>query len=368
MPNNINTSSANYSSSSEYINNFYKANFTVSSNQDSAVVAFFENLTGNEQSAKILASSVTYTAMSQGIDPLVIIDQMKNMNVDERNQFTSTFLNFNRVGTSQLGVRLPNKYNKFIQRMILPPLSSYADGSSPDRAAANARSIKRLTGTTVNGYYWIRGVQGRPMQVYCDMNASESGSSIGGWMKFDNNLLTQYLRTAIDIDLKNYYATPTSGFNAQNPRNGILRGIRWDFGPYLKVIGIRITRVHFNNVGGQDGWISYDAPTPGWANGNPTTNMVLNFIQEDYDLGNNQHSYGWAIGNGRNGSTDLVRLYKQAPASEWPPQFAGLITLSASAFYQLDETSLTGGRYLYYYESDSDSEYNNLIDYVVWLR
>lgn len=368
MANNFTSTSGNNSSSKDYINNFYKPTYSISSNTDSAIIAFFENQTNDAESAKILASSVVYTALAQGVDPITIVDQMRNMSIDERNRFTSTFLNFNRVGTSQLGVHLPNRNNRFLQRMITPPLSSYADGSSPDRAANNARSIKYLTGTNTNGYYWIRGVNNTVMQVYCDMSGSESGGNVGGWMKFDNNLVTQYTGSAITILTKDYTSTTTGGFVASTPRNGILRGVRWDLGSSIKLTGIRINRVHFNCVNGQDGYAAADAPTPEWGSGNPTNDMVTSFYQTDYDLGNNFSSYGWALGNGRTSSTDLIRVYKKASTSIWPSQFNGLVTLNSTAFFQYDETELESGRYLYYYESDSASEYNNLIDYTIWLR
>lgn len=368
MANNLTVSQGNNSKYSDYLNNFYKPTYTITSNQDDAVIAFFEQVTENSESAKILASSVIYTAIAQGIDPLVIVDQMRNMNEDDRNQFTSTFLNFNRVGTSQLGVRLPNKYNKFVQRMIVPPPTSFADGSTPERAATNARTIKSLTGTNQNGYYWIRGRNNIPMQVYCDMNGSESGGNLGGWMRLDNDLVTQYDSTAINVTFKDYTKTPTSGFTVSNPRNGFLKGVRWDLGTNVRITGIRISRVYFNCVGGQDGYFAADAPTPEWGDGNPSNSMVVNFIDQDFNLGNNFSSYGWALGNGRETTTDLIRLYKKADSSVWPPQFSGLVTLESSAFFQYDETSVNSGRYIYYYESDSATEYNNLIDYVIWLR
>lgn len=53
------------------------------------------------------------------------------------------------------------------------------DGSRPDRAAPNAKHIKDLTGTTKNGWYWIKptGYTGSAQKIWCDM--SNDG---GGWM------------------------------------------------------------------------------------------------------------------------------------------------------------------------------------------
>lgn len=371
MANNLSQSSANYSPGTEqYLNNFYKPGFTVSASQNDIVTAFFESTTGNRESAAILSSSVIYTAIAQGVDPLVIIDQIKSMSEEDRQKFLSMFLNFNRVGSSQLGYRGPIKYRSHIQRLINPPPSAYADGSSPERAASNARAIKAINQTAPTGFYWIRGLDGMPMQIYCDMTGTEANSTVGGWMRFDNNFVHRYRGGALDeVGVGYIYDASIMGaYNVVNVRNGILRGIRWDLGGSIQFTGVRINRVKFNCVGGQDGYFTYDAPQPDWGGGNPSDQMVVNITEQEYNLGNNFHSYGWSVGNGQAGPGNLVRLYKKANISEWPPQFSGLVTLSATAFYQYDSTDLTAGRYIYYYESDGAAEYNNLIDYTIWLR
>jgi hypothetical protein len=372
MANNLNQSSANYSpGSDQFLNNFYKPGFTVSSKQNDFVLAFFETVTGNTESAKILSSSVIYTAIAQGVDPIVIVEQMRQMSDEDRDKFVSMFLNFNRIGSSQLGMRSPSKYRSYIERLINPPPSSYADGSSPQRAASNALAIKELTGASTNGFYWIRGYNSQPIEIYCDMTGAEVGSTVGGWMRFDHTLVHRYRQIAIDDRVVGYdYNTNLPGaYNAVNPQNGLLRGIRWDLGSTINFTGVRIKRVKFSNIGGQDGWVTYDGPQPNWGAGNPTDQMVADLIDSvQPNLGDNFHSYGWSVGNGMPGPGNLVRLYKQAPVSEWVAQFVGLITLSSAAFYQYDSTDLTTGRYIYYYESDGAQEYNNLIDYTIWLR
>jgi len=369
MSNNLLPSSANYSTGTDqFLNNFYKPGYTVSGSRNDAVVAYFETINENKEAAKILASSVVYTSMAQGVDPIIILEQLKNMSTEDRERFLSMFLNFNRIGSSQLGIRSAKKYSSYIQRLISPPPSSFADGSSPDRAAKNARSIKRLTNEQRSGFYWIKGANELPIQVYCDMTGTEAGSTQGGWMRFDNALVHRYRNTGIAESTRGFaYNTSLDGaYNTRNPGNGQLRGIVWDLGPYVSLTGIRIKRVKFNCVGGQDGYYAYDGPQPQL--GNPTDSMVVDFISGNYDLGSNFSSYGWAVGNGFPGSTNLIRVYKQAPTSEWPPQFTGLVTLTDLSFYQYDLTDLDTGRFLYYYESDSATEYNNLIDYTIWLR
>lgn len=371
MANNIYSSSANFSPSSEkFLNNFYKPGFTINSLQNDAVTSYFEGITNNKDSAKILASSVVYTSIAQGIDPLIVLDQLKNMIPEDRAKFMSMFLNFNRVGSSQLGIRSQKKYASYIERLINPPPSSYADGLTPERAARNALAIKELNNELPNGFYWVKGYNDNPMQVYCDMNGSEAGSPNGGWMRFDNALVHRYRTIAINESMRGFiYNTSLNGaYNSSSLIDGQLRGIVWDLGPFIKFSGVRIKRVKFNCVGGQDGYYTYDAPQPNWGTGLPTDEMVTSYIDNSYILGNNFHSYGWSVGNGRPGVGNLVRLYKKAPVAEWPAQFSGLVTLSEAAFYQYNSTDLATGRYIYYYESDSIGEFNNLIDYTIWLR
>lgn len=60
-----------------------------------------------------------------------------------------------------------------------------ADGSTSLRAATSAAAIKALTGTNVDGVYWIKASPSAPaQQVYCVMDSTWDG---GGWMIVANN-------------------------------------------------------------------------------------------------------------------------------------------------------------------------------------
>jgi hypothetical protein len=60
-----------------------------------------------------------------------------------------------------------------------------ADGSSPLQAATSAAAIKTLTGTNIDGVYWIKASPSAPaQQVYCIMDSTWDG---GGWMVVANN-------------------------------------------------------------------------------------------------------------------------------------------------------------------------------------
>ena len=107
-------------SSGNYFNNYFVAPNTITTNQNDAVTAFFEKQTnGNKQSAAVLASTVIYTAMAQGLDPMSIVQQFQQLNPGEINLYLAMFLNLNRVGTSLVGVNNKTTINKYVTRTIL---------------------------------------------------------------------------------------------------------------------------------------------------------------------------------------------------------------------------------------------------------
>jgi len=104
----------------QYFNNYFIQPGNITSNQNDAVTAFFEKQTGgNKQSAAVLASTVIYTAMAQGIDPMSIVQQFQSLKSGEINLYLAMFLNLNRVGTSMVGVNNSPVQNKYVTRTIL---------------------------------------------------------------------------------------------------------------------------------------------------------------------------------------------------------------------------------------------------------
>lgn len=55
----------------------------------------------------------------------------------------------------------------------------FFDGSSPQKAAKSAQNIKKITGTNINGIYWIDLPGSGPTQTFCIMDSAYDG---GGWM------------------------------------------------------------------------------------------------------------------------------------------------------------------------------------------
>lgn len=115
----VNTNSISPPDANKYFNNFFEIPVNVSSNIDAAVVAFFEQIADNKESAKALASAVIYTSIRQGLNPMETLQEFTKLPPGELNEYTTMFLNFERVGTSYLGVSNTPVVNTYIQRTIL---------------------------------------------------------------------------------------------------------------------------------------------------------------------------------------------------------------------------------------------------------
>jgi hypothetical protein len=125
MANPNNLTSTNVSGNTEnptdfFFNNFFQPAFTVSQNVDDAVIGYFEKITDDKESARILASAVIYTSLARNIDPMETLTKFSSMDASDLNSYVVMFLNLNRTGTSYLGINNTQKVSKYIQRTILP--------------------------------------------------------------------------------------------------------------------------------------------------------------------------------------------------------------------------------------------------------
>lgn len=105
---------------SSYFNNYFTSPLAVAGNVNDSLIAFFERIADNRESAIALASAVVYTSQAQGTDPMEMLTKFANMEKNKLNAYLCMFLNLNRVGTSFLGVNNRPVQNKYVQRTILP--------------------------------------------------------------------------------------------------------------------------------------------------------------------------------------------------------------------------------------------------------
>lgn len=118
--NRVNVNAIDPVDTKKYFNNYFDVPIEVSSNIDSAIIAYFETIAETKESAQALASAVIYTSIKQGINPMSTLQEFKKMSPGELNDYTTMFLNFERIGTSYLGVSNTPRVNKYIERTILP--------------------------------------------------------------------------------------------------------------------------------------------------------------------------------------------------------------------------------------------------------
>lgn len=74
----------NVNSTTEYFNNYFTERFTTSPNINDAVIGYFQSVTGDVDTGKALASTVIYTALSQGLDPMSLVDEFKKLKAGRR--------------------------------------------------------------------------------------------------------------------------------------------------------------------------------------------------------------------------------------------------------------------------------------------
>ena len=78
---NLNQVSLTKTDPNNYWNNYFKPEFTVSSNVDAAILSYFERVAENRTAAKALASAVIYTAKSENIDPMSALDEFTKVQI-----------------------------------------------------------------------------------------------------------------------------------------------------------------------------------------------------------------------------------------------------------------------------------------------
>lgn len=121
-PTNINEVNLNFivqKNANKYFNNFFEIPTEVTSNIDSAIIAYFEGIADNKDSARALASAVIYTSVKQGTNPMETLTEFQKLPPGELDAYTAMFLNLERVGTSYLGLSTQPALNKYVQRLIM---------------------------------------------------------------------------------------------------------------------------------------------------------------------------------------------------------------------------------------------------------
>lgn len=121
QPSNISAVNANSAASTRaFFNNTSLPPISVSQNVDDAVIAYFQQIAENKDAARVMASAVILTSVSQGIDPMQTLQQFMKMDRAQLGSYVTMFLNLNRIGTSYLGINNSPTVSKYVARTILP--------------------------------------------------------------------------------------------------------------------------------------------------------------------------------------------------------------------------------------------------------
>jgi hypothetical protein len=116
--NNLPIKQSNVDKTNSYFNNYYQTIPSISSSIDDAFVTYFEGITGNKETALILAGSIIVTAQQQGLDLEDILKKFKALEKTKVDGYLTMLLNLNRVPTSLLGVVNNTSTSKYVSRMI----------------------------------------------------------------------------------------------------------------------------------------------------------------------------------------------------------------------------------------------------------
>lgn len=86
--NNVNENAVNF------FNNYFTKPINSSPNLNDAVLGYFQQVTGDKETGRILAATVLYTALSQGIEPMSVVEELRKLksgkSVEQKNPIDAT--------------------------------------------------------------------------------------------------------------------------------------------------------------------------------------------------------------------------------------------------------------------------------------
>lgn len=117
QPSNLDTTG--YDAGNKFFNNYFDVDYTVSIETNDAILSWFETVTGDAESARLLSATVINTAQKNREDPLVVLDQFRALPIGDLNAVLALYLNASRVPTSFLGVVNTPTPNKYVSRTVV---------------------------------------------------------------------------------------------------------------------------------------------------------------------------------------------------------------------------------------------------------
>jgi hypothetical protein len=119
LPNSVDLTPGARKDVEQYFNNLFQPTLNVPVDAESAILSYFESVTGDKESAKNLTNAVVFTSLASGSTPMKILADFKKVPPGELNLYLATFLNLNRINTSLLGLTNQPRASVFVKRSIL---------------------------------------------------------------------------------------------------------------------------------------------------------------------------------------------------------------------------------------------------------
>ena len=116
-PTNLNSSG--YTKTTAYFNNYFLPPLDISQEVNDTILGYFEQQTGNIESAKILVQTVIETAQQQREDPLQVLDKFMKLPMGDLNIILALYLNNSRINTSYLGVKTTPQEDTYVTRTVI---------------------------------------------------------------------------------------------------------------------------------------------------------------------------------------------------------------------------------------------------------
>ena len=103
----------------QYFNNYFNPKAEISQDINDSILSYFEEQTGNADTAKQLVQAIIDTATAQNIDPLTVLNTFVNLKTNELSPILALYLNSSRANTSYLGVKIQPKQSQYVTRSIV---------------------------------------------------------------------------------------------------------------------------------------------------------------------------------------------------------------------------------------------------------
>lgn len=116
-PSNLPSSGTN--PTNKFFSNYFIPDYTVSIGTNDAILSWFQQVTGDKESAELLAQTVINTAQLNNEDPMQVLDQFMALPMGDLNNLLALYLNNSRVSTSLLGTVNTVVANNRVSRTVL---------------------------------------------------------------------------------------------------------------------------------------------------------------------------------------------------------------------------------------------------------